>query len=380
MSEHDTTDAPGLPELSDAAVERMETHVFARIAAERTASASKAAADRSRRRRRTYSWVAAAAAVAIVGAVAVPSLIAGTQLSVIGAAGSAVPDSAPLSRQGGEAPVPGAVDPLGTSESVPQVAADAKASGADVSPVEPQIVRSAQVSITVRDVDGAADRLAALAAAQGGVVDSKSLGTAGDPARTSDAPTAYGSITVRVPADKLDALLGELGTVGSVTSQSVDAYDVTTQSIDLQARVQSLETSVTRLRDLMAKAGSVGDLLAAETALSAREQELESYQQQLDALQGQVAMSSVGVSLTLEATAKADPDGFGDGVSSGWAGLVATVNGIIIGFGFLLPWIAVVGVGWLLVWGVIRLVRARRRVRAAASVADRAPSKADDPS
>ncbi len=76
-------------------------------------------------------------------------------------------------------------------------------------------------------------------------------------------------------------------------------------------------------------------------------------------------------------TVTADPAGFGDGLAAGWNGLVATLNGIVIAIGFLLPWLAVAAVAALIVWGVVRLVRGRRRGRADAVPA--APETVDDP-
>jgi hypothetical protein len=57
----------------------------------------------------------------------------------------------------------------------------------------------------------------------------------------------------------------------------------------------------------------------------------------------------------------ADPAGFGDGLAAGWNGLVATLNGIVVAIGFLIPWLAVAAVAALVVWGIVRLVRGRRR-------------------
>ena len=124
--------------------------------------------------------------------------------------------------------------------------------------------------------------------------------------------------------------------------------DVTDQAIDLRARVDATQASVDRLTQLMSQSASVDDLIAAEVALSDRQALLESYEQQLAQLESQVAMSSLQVNLTSETPpVKADPAGFGDGLVTGWNALVATLNGIVIALGFLLPWILVVGVAAL---------------------------------
>ena len=118
----------------------------------------------------------------------------------------------------------------------------------------------------------------------------------------------------------------------------------------------------------MGKAGSVADLITAESALSERQAELDSYRQQLESLEGQVAMSTLTVSLvTSTEVAEADPAGFGDGLATGWSGLIATLNGLVVAIGFLIPWIAVLAIIGGIVW---LIVRARRRATAKRSTAD----------
>ena len=130
------------------------------------------------------------------------------------------------------------------------------------------------------------------------------------------------------------------------------------------ARVAALETSVARLTELLAQSTSTADLIAAESALSERQSELDSLRQQLTWLEGQVDMSSVTVTLTEPApTVHADPAGFGDGVAAGWNGLVATLNGVVIAIGFLLPWLGVLAIAGLVVWAVRGAVRRRRAAR-----------------
>ena len=111
------------------------------------------------------------------------------------------------------------------------------------------------------------------------------------------------------------------------------------------------------MTELMEKAGSVSDLLEAESALSERQAQLESYQRELDHLDDEVAMSTLSVDLQRRDVAAADPAGFGDGLVAGWNGLVASLNGAIIALGFALPWLTLVAVVAAVVWGVIRLRR-----------------------
>ena len=171
---------------------------------------------------------------------------------------------------------------------------------------------------------------------------------------------------MRIPADDLTAAIEDLDDVGEVTAVSINRTDVTDQAIDLRARVEATQASVDRLTQLMSQSASIEDLIAAEVALSDRQAMLESYEQQLAQLDSQVAMSTLQVNLSSESTpVKADPAGFGDGFAAGWNALVATLNGIVIALGFLIPWLVVLAVSGAIVWALVRLVRRRRAARRA---------------
>src|SRR5690606_7492538 len=117
----------------------------------------------------------------------------------------------------------------------------------------------------------------------------------------------------------------ELAGLGEVTATNISRQDVTEQTVDLQARIDAAQASVDRLTELMTQAQNVGDLIAAESALAERQATLESYQQQLEMLDDQVAMSTLPVTvLPRVVPVTADPAGFGDGLAAGWNGLVAT--------------------------------------------------------
>ncbi|MBV0894632.1 DUF4349 domain-containing protein [Microbacterium sp. NC79] len=350
-----------LPELSNDAIARMEDGVFQRISEERTASVARG----KRKRSRTILWSAAAATVVVAGAALVPSLLNVGGTSTSDSAVSGVPDMA-----GGAADRDSAMPEAATAEMGDGSAAYATDTGIGKTAstaIEPQVITSASISLTVADIEKAVADVTTVTTALSGYVASQNVGSNGygyefDPAKAS-APTTptYGWITVRIPEASVNDALTQLEAIGTVTATTIDRYDVTQQSVDLKARVSSLEASVARLEELMKQSGSVGDLITAEAALSQRQAELESLQQQLDSLTDQVAMSTISVDLRAEsAPVDADPNGFGDGLLAGWNGLVAAFNGIIIALGFALPWLAVLGVIGLVIWLVVRARRSSR--------------------
>ncbi len=376
----------GLPVLTDEGVDRIEQSLFAEISRDRVV----------RRKRRTGVWIvgSAAAAVIVVAAVIAPgvgSLIGGGGASVESGAAPSLVDptvgGAEDSAVGGsDAAQSGIVgDGAGATESTQDARSGDLASDGDRA-----VITTASATVVVDDIGAAAAMIADAAASRDGYVESMSIGRSGevvpiDPmtGMVDDTSMPYpyppdgAWITVRVPADGLQSLVDQLAGLGEVTASSINRQDVTEVTIDLEARVEAAQASVDRLEELMAQAGSLTDLIAAESALAERQATLESYQQQLEYYESQIAMSTLTVTLVEPTeTVEADPAGFADGLAAGWNGLVATLNGIVIALGFLIPWIAVAGVAALIVWGVVRLVRRRRAGRSAPTM--RAP-EADHP-
>jgi polyhydroxyalkanoate synthesis regulator phasin len=245
------------------------------------------------------------------------------------------------------------------------------AEGQDSAEAGREVILTGSAVVVVDDTEEAAAAVVALAERHGGYVDGQQLSRDGADAAVREGgasvdtsyPAPYGQgswVSLRVPADDIRAVLDELADIGELDSSQLTSDDVTTQAVDLRARVDATQISVDRLTDLMGQAGSLADLLAAEESLAARQAELESYQQQLTQLEDQVSMASLTVSLTTAAPpVVADPAGFGDGLAAGWDGLLATVNGVVIGLGFLLPWLGVLGVAAIVTWLLVRASRRR---------------------
>ncbi|MGN8552779.1 UNVERIFIED_CONTAM: DUF4349 domain-containing protein [Microbacterium sp. SLM126] len=388
MSTQQPTGAPPeLPELSARRIDEIEQELFADIARERTAS-------RTRSARRGRLWLAggAAAAVIVVAAIIAPQVVP------LVTPGGGTSDSAIEPGIAPDAPVDsGAVDgadgAVTSEEDLGGGKVDESGGATFTEPGqgEREIITTASATVVVEDVTVAARTVGNSAIAHGGYVEAMSIGTDGESMPVdADTGIAYDTapypypggawITVRVPSEDLPDVVDELSDLGEVTSSTINRQDVTEQTVDLRARIEAAQASVDRLLELMAEATTTADLLAAEAALSERQALLESYQQQLESLEGQVAMSSLTVTLTpVVETVEADPAGFADGVLAGWNGLVATLNGIVIALGFLLPWLAVAAVAGLIVWAIVRWVRGRRDRRRADAAAAAPQNEVDSP-
>ena len=111
-------------------------------------------------------------------------------------------------------------------------------------------------------------------------------------------------------------------------------------------------------------------MISIESELSVREADLESLQQQQAALTGQVALSTISLTLTAvtdtPATEPAPQDnGFVAGIKSGWAALLGFFGWIGGAVGALLPFLPFLAAAGLIGWWLVRRLR-RRRSRSAA--------------
>jgi hypothetical protein len=223
--------------------------------------------------------------------------------------------------------------------------------------VDRQVITTGYVTITVdKPVDAAADAIR-IVESTGGRVDG----------RSEFAPTegneGSATLTLRIPADSLDATLEKLRELGDVQEVSLDATDVTMETQDLDARITAMRASVDRLLALLQTATDTENLITLETAISDRQAQLESMESQQRYYADQISLSTVTLNLVSEYTAPpAQPDNFLDGLVAGWHAFVGFFAGLLVAIGVLLPWIILGGVIALV---VIVLVKRRRRARVA---------------
>lgn len=290
--------------------------------------------------------------------------------------GPSVVDGAPPAGTGSGSDEAGVPDAAGQGSGV------ARGDGSAQADADREIVTTGSATVVADDTAAAADAVADLAESAGGRVENRRQSRA-----EGDAPSSA-ELTVRVPADRTSATVEALDQVGTVEDLAVEAVDVTGTARDLDARIEALATSADRLRDLMGDASTTADLLAAEQELTTRQAELESLQAERATIADQVAMSTLRVTLVQEAPAeRLAPGGFLGGLQNGWNALLATLNGLVVVLGVLLPWLVpAVAVALAVRWWLRRSRRAAGGTPPAATdpggepgpSADPAPSDAGD--
>lgn len=240
-----------------------------------------------------------------------------------------------------------------SSASSPQAADTARE--ADPAEAERYEIVTGSLDLTADDPVHAAREVADLAEAADGRVES-----------LSEQAEVGAVVTVRIPTERLDDVIEEIRKLGKVTDLSTTRDDVTMQYTDLEARTAALRTSVDRLRGLIESSADITELLAAEDALSERQAELDSLEAQRRRMADRIELSTLTVDITTERL-RSDQDSFGDGLASGWNGLVSALGAAAVSVGAALPWVAFLIVCAGIVYLIVRLfTRKGRRADSAA--------------
>lgn len=170
------------------------------------------------------------------------------------------------------------------------------------------IISTASMSLRVDDLDAAISSVREIAATSKSEV-SNLVMTSGDLSPqpmplTTDSGVARISgpadaqVTLRVPAERLSAVLQRVSGLGAVLAQSASQDDMTQQHIDMKARLKNLQAEEARLRTFLRRTNKVSELLVVERELSRVRGEIESMQAQLQYLDRQAAMATLTISLS----------------------------------------------------------------------------------
>ncbi len=224
------------------------------------------------------------------------------------------------------------------------------------------IARTAELAITTRNFEAARARIDEILKRQSGYVGQMNVSSPSDSERKLTA-------VLRVPADRLEAAIAELKKVGRVESESQAGEEVTSQYVDLQARLTNARNTEQRLTELLrTRTGKLEEVVAVEEKLSGVREEIERMEAEKKALTKRVDFGTLTLSLTEEheAQMRMVPPSVGTKFhNAAVEGYRSVVDGVINVLLFFMSW----GPS-LLVWAAILFFPARyvwRRTRAKAA-------------
>lgn len=161
-----------------------------------------------------------------------------------------------------------------------------------------RIIKNANLSLEVTDLQAALGRAAEIANRNGGLVSNSYM--SGGPGGGGN---RQAGLTLRVPAAAFDRTVSALRDLGKVASEQVSTEDVTDQFIDLQARVVNLEEQERRLRAILARANTIDDILRVEAELARVRADIDGLRGRLQFLADRTDFSTITVNLVETALA-----------------------------------------------------------------------------
>ncbi len=181
------------------------------------------------------------------------------------------------------APAPGAV-----SEPMP-----------DLGQATPQLVKQASLALLTTDLDKAvADVQDIVQNAKGNLLGLQDY-------RSPEGTAHQITMTLRVPQAQLEPVLDKIRPLGTVQQQALTAQDVSTQLVDINARLKNLRQSEAALLEIMERSGEISHVLEVARELSTVRESIERLAAQQQNLQRQVAYAQID--LTLQSPVAAVP-------------------------------------------------------------------------
>ena len=155
-----------------------------------------------------------------------------------------------------------------------------------------KIIRNASFTVKTTDYDTDLERLQTLTKDLGGRVEY--LSANGD---ASSGQARSASLTLRIPAQRLDEFLSGVEGIGNVTAMTQEMQDVSDSYYDVQTRLDTQRKKLERLQAMFAAAEDVSDLIEIESAIADAQYYIDRYTSQLKSYDGKVEYSTVNASV-----------------------------------------------------------------------------------
>lgn len=221
------------------------------------------------------------------------------------------------------------------------------------------VIRTGEVVLTSPDLDAARAEVDSVLAGLDGVVENEST------SHDDEGGIRRSTLVLRVPVNRFADAMTALEAIGRTQSSSTKSDDVTTEVIDVDERVETLQNSLDRLQSYQAEAEDIEDLLRFEQQITQREAELQSLKAQQSYLADQTSMSTITVTMSTPSDIVGPPDalddaGFLAGLRSGWNALQGAVIVLLTVVGAALPFAGVLVLVGVPTWLLVRRLTRRR--------------------
>jgi hypothetical protein len=230
--------------------------------------------------------------------------------------------------------------------------ASAPVAGSDTV-IDTKIIKTAYITVEVKDVTGSVDQLKALVTAKGGYLSSSSVSEGYNKQLT-------GTVVLRIPAAEFDNTLAGVKTIGTVKSVSTQGEDVTEEYVDVQAQIASYQNQLAQYNEIMKKAVKVSDVIEIQQQIDSVQTNLNRLEGRLKYLNSRIDMSTITVTLQEpEPVGGETGHNFVTTINEGIAGFFGMVDFIVILFFTVLPVIILGGIAY----GIYRWMKRKQPVK-----------------
>jgi len=191
------------------------------------------------------------------------------------------------------------------------------------------VIRTAQLSVEVQDMEQSLAQARAIASRNGGFVSASNTHLE----KVNDQDRMVADLTLQVRSQSADAALSDLRALGKVTSETSGSQDVTEEYVDLDSNLRNLQASEAAILKLLDRASQIQDVLALQRELSNVRAQIERIQGRKTYLERRTDMATITLALRLPPLAGSQPTlgGAWDPVAvalRGWQASLAVLRGV----------------------------------------------------
>jgi hypothetical protein len=158
--------------------------------------------------------------------------------------------------------------------------------------IQPKVIKTASLDITVDDVDKSINQITNEATLASGFVQNSSV-------TENVNGQKYASIVLRVPAASFESVINKIKSFASLVSrEDVNGQEVTQEYVDLQANLTHDQAVEAQYLELLKRAQKVEEIIAVRDKLDQVQGEIEMLKGRLRYLDNQTEMSTIAVSIS----------------------------------------------------------------------------------
>jgi hypothetical protein len=210
--------------------------------------------------------------------------------------------------------------------------------------MRPLMIRTATLSVLVKDLKKATQSASDTVQAMGGFVQSSNI-------LQQQGELGRAEIMLKVPEPKLEIAMSALRNLGEVTQEASNSDEVTGEVADVEARLKVLRIEEEQYVTMLRGTRRMGEILELKEKIGTLRQEIESLEAQRKALRAQTSYSTISLSLS-ERVEKNKPVTSGNWSEDTWNTATNALSAVGRFLGQLGIWSFIFAPLWLPVAGI----------------------------